>query len=384
MTAVWLALALALMAMAVAAHLYFLPFRLGPAPEFLLDGSFFSNPAQDTSGVKLLVDGEEAFGAVLAAIGSARQSVHIQTFIWKDDILGNRMAEAALAAADRGVAVTISKDALGTFFELARKEGRLGVVFTSAALRSHPNIRVDTSLAKPVDHSKYFIMDGKSVIFGGMNIADEYHLKWHDYMIGLEDPALARAFAEKVLYNHPWPPAGAMVIATNTRNGAQIRTGMAQLISFAQKRLMIEHAYFSADIILDALEAAMARGVEVDLVLPRDPATHGPANQAAVNRLLASPHSSRLRAFFYPRMTHAKVMVADGRMVAIGSANMTFRSLYVSGETALFAHFRPDHPFMAKLHDRLEKDIQISQRIGEPFVLGAMERARALAGKYIW
>jgi len=368
---------------ALLAHLFFLPFRLGPAPPRLLDDGFFAGPGAMPQ-MRLYIDGEEAFEAVFQAIEGARQSVHVQTFIWKDDSLGSRMVESLLAAADRGARMTLSKDILGTFFEVLGKKGSLGPAFKDSRLRSNKNISVEINPLKPVDHSKYYIIDGREVIFGGMNVADEYHDQWHDYMVGLHDERLAGLMNKKLLSHDHWPEDAPFVIATNTKKEAQIRTGIVQLIDAAKKRLVFEHAYFSADIILEGIQRALARGVDVDLILPKNPSTHGPANRATVNRLLASLHAERLRVFFYPTMTHAKAMVADGRIVAIGSANMTPRSLYVSGETVMFAHFEPDHSFLTRLNARLESDILKSERIRDPFDMGPWEEAKALAGKYIW
>ncbi|MDH5638860.1 MAG: phosphatidylserine/phosphatidylglycerophosphate/cardiolipin synthase family protein [Nitrospinota bacterium] len=368
---------------ALLAYLFFLPFRLGPAPDRLLGDDFFATPGA-MPDIRLHIDGKEAFDAVFQSIEGARQSVHVQTFIWKEDIVGRRMVEAVIAVADRGASVALSKDVLGTFFEILGKGWKLGPVFKDSRLRSNKNISVDFRSLKPVDHSKYYIIDGKEAIFGGMNIADEYHDRWHDYMVGLHDEKLAGVLKKKLVNHDDWPEDAPFVIATNTERGAQIRTGIVELIDAAKKRLVFEHAYFSADMILEGIERALARGVAVDLILPKDPSTHGPANRASVNHLLACSHAERLRAFFYPTMTHAKALVADGRMVAIGSANMTPRSLYVSGETVMFAHFKPDHPFIARLNSRLESDIENSKRINDPFRMGYMQKGKALVGKYIW
>jgi len=376
-------LAAAAWALALVFYRFFSPFGLGPAPQQLLGQDFFTHPAA-MPDIKIYIDGQESFGAILAAMDRAEKSLHVQTFIWKDDTLGNMMVDASLAAANRGVAVKLCKDLLGSFFEMAFKNGKPSPLFNNALLKSHANINIQVSAKKAVDHSKYYIMDRQTAFFGGMNVADEYHAVWHDYMVGLHDPGWAAHFAAKVIDRQPWPDGAPFVIATNTSQGAQIRTGVIELIDAARDRLLFEHAYFSASIIIDAIERALARGVKVDLLLPRAPSTHGPANRAAVNRLLGSPHARGLRIFFYPRMTHAKALVADGKIVAIGSANMTPRSLYVSGETVMFAHFPPDHPFIARLNARMERDLAESQRITEPIAMSLVERARAVAGKYIW
>jgi len=96
----------------------FNPLGLGPEPDMVLSRDFFATSAQDLSQLELLVDGKEAFHEILGAIDGARSSIFVQIFIWKDDTIGRRIVAGLKAAADRGVKVTVRKDALGTFFEL--------------------------------------------------------------------------------------------------------------------------------------------------------------------------------------------------------------------------------------------------------------------------
>ena len=58
----------------------------------------------------LLVDGKEAFPEILRCIGDAQESIYINMFIWRDDRIGNDIAQAVLEAAQRGVQVEISAD----------------------------------------------------------------------------------------------------------------------------------------------------------------------------------------------------------------------------------------------------------------------------------
>ena len=122
----------------------FNPLGLGPEPDIVLSRDFFNTPAEDLSELELLVDGESAFGNIIAAIDAARKSIYIQTYIWKDDQIGRRMVTKLKAAADRGVAVTIRKDVLGTVFELGDMlKGKPSPVFTSAGLKGYKNINVE-------------------------------------------------------------------------------------------------------------------------------------------------------------------------------------------------------------------------------------------------
>lgn len=363
----------------------FNPLGLGPVPERVLAPEFFANPARDLSALELLVDGEEAFEAIFAAIDAAESSIYVQTYIWKDDATGKAAVEKLKAAANRGVQVTVTKDMLGSFFELGDLARRKpSPVFTRAGLKGHEHIRVNTDLFADTDHSKYFIFDGRSVIFGGMNIADEYHFQWHDYMVLLRGKSWAQAFADRVLRQSPWPPSSSLVLAVNDSKATEIRSAMVEIIDNAEDTIVIEHAYFSDDTLIEAVRRAAERGVNVNVVLPKVPDTHLYANMATINRLLAGGAGKAPRIFLYPHMSHAKVILTDGRIAAVGSANLTPRSMLTSKEITLFVHGNPDAAFIKKLREQLETDMAVSEEVSAPFTLGPLEEVGAITGKYVW
>jgi len=281
--------------------------------------------------------------------------------------------------------VTVNTDIVGTFFRLGDMMlGRLIHVFTRKGLKNHPNIDVDTRLLAYNDHSKYFIVDHETLIFGGMNIADEYHFQWHDYMALIRGRDRVALFEDRVLRGRPWPGGLPAVVAVNDGHATEIRTGLREMIDCARERVVVQHAYFSDDVILDALLRAAARGVKVDVMLPSDPDTHGYANRVTVNRLLASEHGDRVRVFLYPGMSHAKVVLADGQVAAVGSANLTPRSMLTSKELTLFVHWKPEQRFVRDLREQLEEDVAKSTEVREPFRISLVDRVLAVAGKYVW
>jgi cardiolipin synthase len=376
---------LALLLMVALFFFVFNPLGLGPEPATVLSPEFFANPAQDLSGLELLVDGKEAFKEIFAAIDSAETSVYIQTYIWKDDSTGQKVVAKLKAAADRGVRVAIRKDMLGTFFELGDMlKGRPSPVFTKAGLKGHNNIHVDTALFADTDHSKYCIFDESSVIFGGMNIADEYHLQWHDFMVLLRGKVWTEAFIKKVLKRSRWPVLFPLVLTVNNSKETEIRTATIEIIASAKQRIVIEHAYFSDDRVIEAVKQAAARGVRVEIILPKVPDTHLYANMAAINRLLDPESGKVARVLLYPHMSHAKVIMTDDRIVAIGSANLTPRSMLTSEEITLFVHGASTTPFMRQLREQLEKDIAVSEEVVTPFKLGPLAKVQAVVGKYVW
>jgi cardiolipin synthase len=363
----------------------FRPLGLGPEPIVVLPQEFFDTPAASFDQLELMIGGKTAFATILSAIESARLTITVQTYIWKDDRIGQLVVEKLKDAADRGVAVTVRKDVLGTVFEIGDMlNGKPSPVYTRAGLRRYNNISVYTDIFADTDHSKYFIVDGRMAVFGGMNIANEYHTQWHDYMAAIKSERWAAAFEAKAIEGTPWPAKAPFVVAVNDRSSTEIRTALLQMIDHAARQIIIEHAYFSDDKVIEAVIRAAGRGVDVAVVLPKHPDTHIYANRVTINRLLESSSNRSLRIYLFPRMSHAKVIMTDGAIAAVGSANLTPRSMVTSKELTLFVHGTRSDPFIQQLHDQLAEDIRQSERVTKPFPLSVAERMMAVAGKYTW
>ncbi len=91
-----------------------------------------------------------------------------------------------------------------------------------------------------------------------------------------------------------------------------------------------------------------------------------------------------MRVFLYPRMTHAKVMLVDGVIAAVGSANLTPRSMLTSKEATLFLSGTETVSFIQELRERLAADIAESERIETPYTLSCIEKTQVEVGKYVW
>ncbi len=368
-----------------AVEFVFNPLGLGPEPDTVLPDEFFIEPGKDVVRLKLLVGGKAAFDEILRAIDAAQSSVHVQTYIWKDDDIGRHVVTKLKMAANRGVKVTVRKDALGTAFELSDMlKGRPSPVFTKSGLKDYKNIDVNVDVFADTDHSKYFIVDHKVVIFGGMNIADEYHTQWHDYMAMIRSERWTTAFEDKVLKGSPWPDPAPFVITLNDRNTTEIRTALIEMINNAKESVTIEHAYFSDDKVVEAVKLVAGRGIQVNIILPKRPDTHHYANMVTINKLIQSEEKTAPKVFLYPQMMHAKVVLTDGVIAAVGSANLTPRSMITSREVTMFVHGLPDDPFIKRLRERLEADMAESEEIMTPFKLGVSGKIKALFGKYLW
>jgi cardiolipin synthase len=374
-----------LVAVLAAVQFVFNPLGLGPEPDTVLPDAFFSQPKKADGRLKLLVDGKAAFDEILQAIDAAQSSIHVQTYIWKDDDIGRQVVTKLKTAANRGVKVTVRKDALGTAFELVDMiKGRPSPVFTKSGLRDFKNIDVNVDFFADTDHSKYVIVDHKEVIFGGMNIADEYHTQWHDYMAMIRSERWTAAFEDRVLKSSPWPESAPFVITLNDRNTTEIRTALIELINNARKSVILEHAYFSDDKVIEALKRVAEKGIQVNIILPKKPDTHHYANIVTINKLIQSEETTAPKVFLYPQMMHAKVVLTDGVIAAVGSANLTPRSMKTSREVTMFFHGNPEDTFIKRLRERLEADLAESEEVLIPFKLGVAGKIKAFFGKYLW
>ena len=137
------------------------------------------------AGFRLVIEGMEAFVIRVHSANQAARSLDVQTYIWHDDATGRYLAQALLAAADRGVRVRLLVDDLDA---RAKNDG-------FAALAAHPNI--DVRLFNPFAtrsgslrlageglrdfgrinrrmHNKSWIADNRIALVGGRNLGDEY------------------------------------------------------------------------------------------------------------------------------------------------------------------------------------------------------------------
>jgi len=134
------------------------------------------------NGFYPLLEGKDAFGARLALMRRAEQSIDAQYFLMKPDNAGLVFTDKLLEAADRGVRVRLLLDDIFTTVDDAY----------FSFLNAHPNIEVrifnpisrkgiyafnyigQFSLANRRMHNKSFIVDNQAAIVGGRNIAAEY------------------------------------------------------------------------------------------------------------------------------------------------------------------------------------------------------------------
>ncbi|MBL0173405.1 MAG: hypothetical protein IPP90_22490 [Gemmatimonadaceae bacterium] len=161
-------------------------------------------PLHESEGVRLLVDGELAFRAMLTAIDNAREEVLLETYILRDDKIGASVRGALARAVGRGVRVYVLADAVGS---METKEAFWqGLEADGVTLRHFHRLRYLPFEALRRDHRKIVVVDRAIALTGGMNIGEEYGSSirrgagaWRDTLVQVEGTvaeALAAVFAE--------------------------------------------------------------------------------------------------------------------------------------------------------------------------------------------
>jgi cardiolipin synthase len=307
--------------------------------------------ATEGNALTVLRNGDEIFGAMLAAIRSAEHTVDLMTFVyWKGDI-AREFAHALAERARAGLRVRLLLDGFGSrLIETDQLEAmeRAGVqvawfrkpLYLSPLKQNHRC------------HRKVLVVDEETAFTGGVGIAEEWcgnarnpH-EWRDTHVEVRGPAvdgIAAAFAQTwaechdVLFDErdrftehrPQGDAIVQVVRGSASFGWQdMQTLIRVMLESAEERFRLATAYFSPDAYFtELLCAAARRGVEVEIVLP------GPHTDKRVCRL-AGQHfyedliTCGVKIYEYqPTMMHAKVITVDRVAALIGSTNFNRRSL---------------------------------------------------------
>ena len=340
--------------------------RLALQPEAMVPGNT----------LRLLVDGEHAYSALLEAITAARERIDLETYIWESDSTGRRFAAALTERAKAGVVVRCLIDGGGSFGTDEAMFGNLRAAGGQVAV-FHPVGPWRRRWGWTVrDHRKLLVVDDRVAFTGGFNLGDPYAPKhwsggaWHDLHVRIEGP-VTKAYAR--LFEDAWryvtgdlrrspppvilPPGPARVegapelaavraprlplhglvqpLAVGRRLGRRfIQRHYQHAVAMARERVWISSAYFIPNgSWRRVLRRAAARGVDVRVLVPRTndiPAVHF-AGRYTYQALL----DAGVRIFeFLPAMLHAKALVVDGAWGSVGSYNLDQRSLMYNWEVA--------------------------------------------------
>jgi cardiolipin synthase A/B len=295
------------------------------------------------NSLKLYAYGRELFDAMLETIDAAQESIYLETYIWKDDAVGQEFQEHLGRKAAEGVAVYVIFDSFGNLVVPRTFKSSFHPAMHVLEYRA---IRRPWQLLDPrryaLDHRKLLIVDGTTSFIGGYNLGALYATQWRDTHLSLRGPGateLARAFIgfwnrfcpahEQITQRYHHQFDALITISQNEamRVSFPIRDMYIAAIDEAEQSILLTTAYFVPDhMLLDALKAAAGRGVDVRVLIPWE------SNHVVANWITHSYFTDCLqggiRIFGYRyTMLHAKTCTIDGAWSTVGTCNLDRLSL---------------------------------------------------------
>lgn len=321
------------------------------------------------SSLCVLERGPEMRAHLVKLIDEATASLDLYYYIFADDESGTLVRDALIAAARRGVAVTLMIDSFGSattpraFFDpLVGAGARLGIFGMKRATRYL--IR---------NHQKLAIADHQRLLVGGFNVSDAYFGEgedcWRDVGLWLEGPAVTPmvawydSLAAYVLGTEQrLRPLRRMVRRWQSGEGRLrwLVGGPTQRLSpwarcvredlIGARRLDMAQAYFSPGPKMTKRIDAVSRRGQTRLVMAAK--SDNGATVAAARFLYGGLLRKGARIWEYsPCRLHMKLIIIDD-IVYIGSANFDMRSLYINLELMLRIEDKGFADAMSGLVDR--------------------------------
>ncbi|HLM52862.1 MAG TPA: cardiolipin synthase, partial [Pseudoxanthomonas sp.] len=347
-------------------------------------------PPSTCNSVELLIDGAATFDALIEAIATARDHVHVEYYIWMPDRTGTRLRDALVERARAGIRVRLLLDAMGAsklsrrFLRPLLQAGGEMAWFHPTRLRpfSRPWLNLRT-------HRKLVVVDGELAFLGGINITDEQDERLHpnpyrDLHLRLRGDVVRgvqTVFLEDWLYatgqdrDHLesarlWRDAGSAEPAGNVwaqvlvsgpdSTWEAIHRLHVAAIHEARSRVWLVTPYFvPGEAARMALTSAALGGLDVRLLVPKvsDSRLVTYAARSYFDELLAAG----IKVYEYgPRLLHTKAMLCDDDIAIVGSANFDHRSFRLNFELSLLMR---DGSTVAALARLLEGEMAISEPV---------------------
>jgi cardiolipin synthase len=343
--------------------------------------------------VRILRDAAENFNAWLDAIATAQRTILFESYLWRDDEIGQKFASALAERARDGVSVYVVYDWLGSF---RADDLWAGLRAAGAKVRVFNPFAIDSPLGwVSRDHRKSIAVDGRVGFVTGVCIsaawlgdAAKNIDPWRDTGIEIRGPAVAEleeAFADvwKACGGQAFPKEDLTVADDIFRAGdtaVRVIAGrpsaagifrLDQLIaSAARKYLWLTDAYFvGVAPYVQALCSAARDGVDVRLLVPgvSDIAALKPLSRTGYRPLLAAG----VKVYEWNgSMLHAKSAVADGLWARVGSTNLNFASFIQNWELDVAIE---DPEFAEQMAEMYQEDLTKATEI----VLTQRNRVRA-------
>ncbi|PID75651.1 MAG: cardiolipin synthase [Deltaproteobacteria bacterium] len=337
-------------------------------------------PATIGNSLQLISTPDAILESLLTAIDTAKQTCHLQFYIWQEGGRVDTIVEALYRARKRGVICRILVDSIGSRIFLkspiAEQMKKAGISIQEslpAGLFSVFSSRLDIR-----NHRKIVIIDGKIAYTGSQNMVDPSFFKkeagvgeWIDTMVRVEGPLvetlegtflsdwyletreefstpdtlgreIRMAHQRDEIQQNPSAGSSAVQLVPSGPGGETdaIHSLLLTTIYTARKELVMTTPYFIPDeALLTALKAAAQRGVDVKIIVPskNDSLLVEYASRARFEELAQSGVNIY---FFTDGLLHSKTITVDGQLALFGSVNLDMRSFWLNFEATLIVYCR--------------------------------------------
>lgn len=321
-------------------------------------------PYSSNNKAQLIRGGKPYFDALLQLIESAKETFHLQTYIYDDDETGIMIADALKAAVQRKVKVYLLLD------------GYASRGISRAFIREIRDSGIFFRFFNPLFKSSYFyfgrrlhhkiaVADAEHALVGGVNITNRYNdmedqQAWLDFAIKLHGEAAKELcilcwktwynFPEKMdttscelkqtNYNIATEDQSQVAIRRNdwVRRKNEISATYVNMMRTASSHITILCSYFlPGRVIRRQLSYAAKRGIRIKVVTAgvSDVKVAKYAERFLYNWLLRR----NIELYEYqPNVLHGKIAVCDGEWFTIGSYNINDISAYASVELNVNVH----------------------------------------------
>lgn len=361
------------------------PFRPDPSAlpsAFLLVQNLGHFLPLNQNSVELLPNYNESVDRLVADIDQAQQSVHLLYYIFADDGVGTKVIAALQRASKRGVACRVLIDALGSRKWSRSVEPKL----TEAGAKVRWALQVSFLRRKSAradlrNHRKIAVIDGRVAYTGSQNLVDSDFkpgITYEELVVRVTGPVALQLQAvfvadwfletEEVLETadlFPDPVGAGNTPAQVLPSGpdypaSNVASLIVALTHSAQHRVVITTPYFIPDdALLQALDTAVRRGVEVHLVVSHV------ADQLLVCLAQKSYYQQLLDIgvhvhLYRDKLLHAKHLSIDDTVCVIGSSNIDIRSFVLNAEVTLVVY---DKSVTTQLHSLQERYFAASDKL---------------------
>lgn len=279
---------------------------------------------------RLVVEPEDGLAPLLQLIGEAQEEILVKMYLWTPSRMD--LVEALGQAVARGVRVLV-------LLEREPSGGRVDLSIYQALKERGVEVRLTQPFRFVFVHEKSLVVDGKKAWVGTMNFTGSSFSANREYALILDDPESVREIRR--VFQADW--AGerldlgrARLVWAPSRTLGGVREGNARevllgMIQGAKRELFLEHQAMADREVIEALKAALKRGVRVRLL--GSPQEEGDTYflQGALELRAAG---AKVR-FLPSPYVHAKVLVRDGEEALVGSINLSANSLNANRELAV-------------------------------------------------